>query len=141
MLRPLDGQNLVPLLERDLVQRVKPIPFRYGNRGALVDNNYKLIAQDIKQSVFQLYDLANDPHEDHDLASDQPDVFNRLKTEFLQWNASVNDSVAGKDYPAGHVQDGEPESHSWTDDPRYEPYFDEWRKRPEYSNWLKRNTE
>jgi arylsulfatase A-like enzyme len=37
----------------------------------------------------QLYDLARDPSENHDLAADNPDVVNRLRDLTLQWHQSV----------------------------------------------------
>jgi len=46
-------------------------------------------------------------------------------------NASIDSSVAGKDYPEGKVLKN-PKSHFWMKDDRYEPFFEEWLERPEY---------
>ena len=137
LLAPVDGVSLTPLFKRAIASRKKPIPFRFRGKGALVDNDYKLVATNIGKGSFELYNLKIDPKESKDISGDHPDVFNRMKTAFMKWNATVDASVAGKDYPEGKVRADEPESHFWTDDDRYKPYFEEWRKRPEYAGRLK----
>jgi arylsulfatase A-like enzyme len=138
LLEPVDGASLKPLFARDLPRREKPIPFRFGKKGALVDNDYKLVTQNIGGDAFALYNLADDPKESRDIGGDHPDVLKRMKAAFLAWSATVDASIAGKDYPEGRVRDDEPESHFWTEDDRYRPYFAEWSKRPEYAGRLKK---
>lgn len=126
LLEPTDGSSLKSLFQADLVIREKPIPFRFQEKGALIDNDHKIVATDIQQGTFELYNLKDDPRETVDISKDQPEVFNRMKTLFLEWNGSVEASVAGKDYPEGKVRDGEPESHDWKDDERYMKALDAW---------------
>lgn len=137
LLQPVDGVSLKPLFAGDPPRREKPIPFRFGKQGALVDNAFKLVAQDIGKGAFALFNLADDPKESRDLSGDHPDVLKRMKAAFLEWNASVDASVTGKDYPEGRVRADEPTSHFWMDDDRYRPYFEAWAKRPEYAGSLK----
>ncbi len=136
-LNPIEGVSLTPLFEKDLPTRDKPIPFRYRNRGALVDNHYKLVATDWTKDQYELYHLGDDPTESHNIAQTCPDLFNSMKAGYKQWNLSVESSIAGKDYSEGKVHESEPTPHFWTDDERYRPYFDEWVKRPEYAQRLK----
>jgi len=136
LLEPVDGVSLAPLLGREIGKRDKPIGFRFLRHGAMIDNDYKLVAE-VGKNSFQLYDLKADPKESRDIAAEKPEVFKKLKAAFLEWNATVNASVAGKDYPEGKVNDGEPESHFWTADERYRPYFEQWKTRPEYAGRLK----
>jgi len=136
LLEPVDGVSLVPLLAKEIAKREKPIPFRFHRKGALVDNNHKLVA-DIPRESFQLYDLEADPKESRDIAAAEPEVFRKLKSAFLEWNATVDASVAGKDYPEGTVREGEPTSHFWRDDERYKPFFEQWKARREYAGQLK----
>ena len=133
---PVDGISLVPLLTKDISKREKPIAFRSGSKGALVDNNYKLVTLNRETDDFQLFDLTNDPTESADISGEYPEIFENMKSMFNQWTASVDDSVAGLDYPEGEVNPTEPERHFWYDDERYAPYFEEWKDRPEYSNVL-----
>ena len=137
LLRPIDGISLLPLFAGKITGRKKPIPFRFGNRGALVDNDYKLVAQDIRKERFELYDLGSDPQESNDLAQAKPERFGKMKSAFMKWNAEVDASVAGKDYPEGKVRSDHPAPRFWTAEERYKPFFDEWRKRPEYAGRLK----
>lgn len=137
LLQPQDGVNLAPLFQQDLPHRDQPIGFRHTGRAALIDNNYKLITLNIKQDVFQLFDLEQDPHEQHDILAEQPDVARRLQAEFRRWNQVVQASVAGKDYPEGAVSLSEPQPRNWTDVKAYQPYFEAWKKRPEYRSRLK----
>ncbi len=108
LLDPIDGISLVPIFGRDITRREKPIPFRFGRNGALVDNDYKLITQDIQKSDFELYNLKTDPRESKDISKDHPEIFHRMTSAFDKWNASVDASVAGKDYPEGKVREDEP---------------------------------
>lgn len=136
-LQPQDGVSLAPLFQRELARRDTPIGFRHTGRAALIDNNYKLIALNIKQDAYQLYDLDNDPHEDHDIFAAKPEVARRLRSELRRWNESVEASVAGRDYPGGAVWPAEPKPRFWTAVKEYEPYFEAWKKRPEYKSRLK----
>ena len=136
--RPLDGTSLVPLLQREIGKRKKPIPFRHIGRAALIDNDMKLLTNAMQKGKFELYDLANDPSETTDISGENPEIFARLKKEMLTWSSTVDNSVAGKDYPSGMVDEDEPEPRFWTDIEAYQPYFDDWKNRWEYSSRLKK---
>ncbi|MFZ5831057.1 MAG: sulfatase [Planctomycetota bacterium] len=135
--QPVDGISLAPLLQGEIGQRAKPIPFRFLGKAALVDNRYKLIA-DLKQGNFELYDLEADPKETRDISSQEPVRFEQMKKELLGWNESVDASVAGKDYPAGEVVPPDPQPMFWTEHPSYQPYLSEWRERWEYQSTIDR---
>lgn len=60
-----------------------------------------------------------------------------MQNAFDAWNASVDESVTGKDYPEGKVNDSEPASRFWMDDERYKPFFDDFRTRPQLAGRLK----
>ncbi len=137
LLKPVDGASLKPLLAGEVGPRAKPIPFHFIGRGVWLDNTHKLIATDIKKETFELYDLAADPAESKDLSAAQPERLARMKAAFLAWNATVEASVAGKDYPEQSVRADEPTSHGWNEDARYQPYLEQLRKRPEYGQFLK----
>jgi arylsulfatase A-like enzyme len=132
MLKPIDGTSVKPLFTADIKERAKPIPFRHQGRGALVDNRYKLVSQNLEAGKFELYDLETDSRETKDLTNEQPEVSRRLRETLLSWNESVKASVAGKDYPEGKVSASEPKSRDWMTAPEYKPYLAELQKRPEY---------
>ena len=134
--RPLDGVSLVPLMGGGIGARKKPIPFRHVGRAALIDNNMKLLTNSMQKGAFALYDLTKDPTEQNDIAKKYPDTFNEMRQQLLKWSRGVDASAAGKDYPSGKVDAGEPEPRFWTDVDEYKPYFDQWRTRWEYSSRL-----
>ncbi len=133
LLQPSDGISLAPLFRERLATRKKPLPFRHQNRGALVDNNYKIVTLDLESGKYELYDLEKDPNETTDLFAQEPEVAARMQAAFEAWNREVEASVAGADYPEGSVDPDQPVRHFRMDDERYEPYFEEWKKRPEYA--------
>lgn len=134
MITPSDGVDLSPLFQGELARRDKPLAFRHTGRAAIVDNNYKLLTQDLKAAEFELYDLEADPLEANNLREQQPEVAARLEQELLSWSQSVDDSAAGHDYPSQTIDPNESQPRVWTEMPEYAPYFDELRKRPEYAS-------
>ena len=121
----------------ELLKLKDPIPFRFNGKGALIDNDYKLVATSIGHEKFELYDLRNDPKESKDILYDNLQVFKRMRSIFKKWNASVNASVGGRGYPEAEIYLGEPERQFWMTDERYTPFLFEWRKLPEYATSLK----
>ncbi len=101
MLKPIDGISIRPLFKRETGKRKEPIPFRYHGQGALVDNDYKLVATSLKDKQFELYNLKKDHREARNIADAEPTAFNKMKANYLKWNEGVVASMAGKDYPAG----------------------------------------
>ncbi|MBI4578136.1 MAG: arylsulfatase [Planctomycetes bacterium] len=86
---PLPGRSLVPVLREDV-----KIPREYlywqheGNRAIRV-GDYKLVSEEENGGVWELYDIAHDRIESHDLATEQPDrvkemaaLWQRLDDEF-----------------------------------------------------------
>jgi arylsulfatase A-like enzyme len=139
MLDPVDGISIQPIFQQEFPERDVSIPFRFRDQGALIDNHYKLVATSIMEQTFELYDLEKDPGESTDISESHTEIFNRMKRAFLEWNASVDASILGKDYPEGKVFEDHPEDHFWMDDPRYESYLDDWVKIPEYEQYILRS--
>ena len=54
------------------------------------------------------------------------------------WNASVEASANGADYPGGDFDSKESDPHWWMTQDGYAPYVDEWRGRPEYARYIER---
>ena len=137
MIFPIDGISLLPLFNSNIDKREVHIPFRFNNTGALIDNDFKLVATSLNEMQFELYDLEIDPKESNNIATANPYLFEKLKDKYLEWNLSVNNSVNGKDYPENMVLE-QPKPHFWMQDARYEPYLKEFSNRPEYENRIKR---
>lgn len=133
LLQPIDGKSLKPLFAGEIGKREKPIGFRYGDKMALIDNNVKILKD---KGDFELYDLDADPNETHDLSTEKPELFAKMKADLLAWNETVDASVAGKDYPEGEVIPPDPEPVSWYETEAYAPYLDQWRGRWEFDRYL-----
>jgi arylsulfatase A-like enzyme len=125
----LDGKSITNLFEANKQKRTLKIPFRFDNRGALIDNNIKLVVHDIKKLDFELYDLSKDPSESIDISKSNPQIFELMKNEFLIWNNSVENEVNKMEI--NHPQ-------HWVIIEKYINYFEDWIKRPEYSKWIAR---
>ena len=135
MTSPIDGISLMELFKSDLKSREKPIPFRWQNKAAMVDNNFKLIATNIGKNEFELYDLSKDPTESNNIIGEEKELARKMIDEFKEWNQSVEESVNGKDYPEGLL---EPNGYRvfWNTLTEYKPYFEQWKNRPEYKSFI-----
>jgi arylsulfatase A-like enzyme len=131
MTLPIDGISIKKLFAADLKTRNRAIPFRHNNRAALIDNNYKLLTQDIMKGEFELYDLREDPNEINNIIDQKVEIAEQMIKSFQIWNQSVEASVEGKDFPNG-LAEPDPMPLFWIELPEYEPYFEEWINRPEY---------
>ncbi len=139
LLPTLDGISLKPLLEGEEFSRPQPIGFRYRGGSALTDGEFKILALSNRQRTnYELYNLKEDKKETKNLRTAEPEVFAKLKAKLDAWNASVDESVAGEDYPEGRVDPNHPEPQYWIDVDAYQPFFDDWADRPEYKSWIQR---
>ena len=136
-IEPVDGISLVPLFNSKIKRRGKKIPFSFNDQGALIDNNFKLVVNSYKEMQFELYDIQIDPKELKNIALQNPKVFNKMKSEYLNWKESVISSVKGNDYP-GDTLFNQPFRRFWMNDKKYEPFLKEFIKRPEYEKRIKR---
>ena len=137
-IKPLDGESLRPLFAAELPTRSKPIPFRFNLKSAYIDGRYKLLTENYRQESFQLYDLVADPHETHDLSSEQPERFAKLKQAWQAWNESVEASFAGRDYPGGKLSPADLPSRQWYASPEYEPFMTQYGGRWEFKSYVNR---
>ncbi len=137
MISPIDGISLLPIFNSTEEKRKLKIPFRFKDKGALIDNDIKLVAISLSEKKFELYNLKNDPKETSDISNINSDLFTKMKMEYIEWNETVNLSLLGEDYPEKIVFD-QPESHFWWLDEDYKFYLNEFIKRPEYEQRIKK---
>lgn len=107
---PIDGINLLPLIEGDMTERPSPIAFQSPAKAAgtwrmdpaskqlaLSNNRYKLYSGDGGKTC-ALYDLVNDKGETTDLAKEKPELVKAMRAALGKWVQSCERSSAGKDY-------------------------------------------
>ena len=110
----LDGSDLSPILANKAngfsrhqplfwhLQRSKPIvAMRDGKYSLVAQRDYELSADNMFQESwipkikqggyknFQLFDLKQDPNQTHDLAAENPELLQRLKSKLLEINSSI----------------------------------------------------
>ena len=137
--KPVDGISIEHIFNQNAVVRDKPIPFKFQNKGALIDNDYKLVVENIKEKQYSLYNLKEDREEAKNLLASEPEKAKEMIAYYENWLTSVNNSVAGNDYENG-LSVPDPKSQFWWDTPEYLPFIERWKNRPEYrSRLLKAN--
>jgi arylsulfatase A-like enzyme len=67
-------------------------------KSALLDGNWKLHRDPNKGGTYRLFDLDKDPTEKTDVSKQNADRLARMKKQLADWQASVIDSLNGKDY-------------------------------------------
>jgi hypothetical protein len=101
-----------------------------------VDDRYKLLTDNLVGGKFELYDLLADSSESRDLSTEKPEVLTQMKAQLLAWDATMDASFAGKDYPEGKVTPPDPEPIAWYDAPQYQRYLNDWKQRWEFKSYL-----
>lgn len=109
---PIDGINLMPLIEGNMTKRPGPIGFQSANQAALVDNRFKLVEIGISSSTegnknnrgpgenssVALYDLERDISETTNVASSHPHILKTMRMQLQTWQQSCRESLQGSDY-------------------------------------------
>ena len=97
--RPMDGVNLIPYLTSTKTDRPhKTLFWTYGDSWAVRDGDLKLVSsRGNKKSAPELFDLATDVSEKHDLASIRVDEVARLQVLLNDWKSTHKPSPWGRD--------------------------------------------
>jgi len=124
--RPIDGEDLMPLIRGRATRRDKPMGFHLHESQALINERYKLIRPHTKGRImrqyggyaardlpadeatwkqlaprgrgYELYDLLADPRETRNLAGEEPKVVAAMTREMEAMMASWQRSNQGADY-------------------------------------------
>ena len=95
---PFPGVSLVPTLSKDGSVKRDQVFFNHEGNRALRMGDYKIVSAREDHSVWELYNLATDRCEQHDLAAAQPD---RVRDMAARWQQLQDSFVrdAGKPIP------------------------------------------
>jgi len=110
----LDGRNLMPLLNGEATEWADRTIYFQWHRGdepelyrdcAARDQRYKLV------NGKELYDIQNDPGEQHDIAADFPDIVEEMRAGYEDWFADVS---ATRGYAPPRIHLGTPHENPVT---------------------------
>jgi hypothetical protein len=96
--RILDGRNPLPTLTGETGPLHERLFFHLGQRDALREGQLKIV-RDKPGEPWQLYDLAADPGESRDLATQREGDVARLAAAFERWQADVKQDASGRQPP------------------------------------------
>jgi arylsulfatase A-like enzyme len=133
MLPVHDGISLCQLFDGESNNRNKPMGFRWNGGGAWINGRYKLVVlnnlknkkkgKQEKESQ-ELFDLVADPTESKSIAQERPAIFQKLMREYAQFSQSIDESIRGRDYPSGKLENPDPEPKRWSaDETIYTPFL------------------
>jgi arylsulfatase len=74
--------SLLPAFKGESMSRTKPLFFQFGRGSAVRDGPWKLVRMG---ATWELYDLAADRNEMHDLAAKRPDLVKQMDAAWLAW--------------------------------------------------------
>jgi len=90
---PSDGIDLGPVLAGDDGERERPIGFRHKGGLAWIEGDLKIVRKNGRAEV-ELYDLAADPFEKQNLATQRPDVLAAMRARLEVWVADCSSDGA-----------------------------------------------
>jgi hypothetical protein len=72
----------------------------FGGSRTMLGNRYKLVMgeKSADKSFVELFDLAKDPTESHNLATSHPAIVQAMQKQLRDWQQSVLRSLTGEDY-------------------------------------------
>ncbi|MFC4991622.1 sulfatase-like hydrolase/transferase [Rubritalea tangerina] len=107
---PLDGINVLPILQGTQQKRANYIPFQapvmndknvFAKKGSLQmclqGDTYKLASFD-GGNTWMLFNMDTDKEEQHNIADQHPEIVNKMADYLKSWRASCAQSAQGDDY-------------------------------------------
>ena len=79
---PMDGVSFLPALNGQPIARSKPLFFQFGKGSAVRDGQWKLVRN---SPTWELYDMAADRNEMHNLATKRPELVEQMDAAWLAW--------------------------------------------------------
>jgi arylsulfatase len=79
---PMDGVSLLPAFKGETIARSKPLFFQFTKGSAIHDGQWKLVRSG---ATWELYDLATDRTETHNLAAEKPELVEQMDAAWLAW--------------------------------------------------------
>jgi len=81
-IKPMDGASLLPAFKAQPIARTQPIFFQFSNGSAVIDGQWKMVRD---SKTWELYDMATDRTETHNLANKKPELVQKLDAQWQAW--------------------------------------------------------
>ncbi|MPY90807.1 MAG: sulfatase-like hydrolase/transferase [Luteitalea sp.] len=102
--RPADGVSLLPVLLGREPLPPRPLFWAHGDQAVVREGPWKLLVNPSGERGVQLYNLADDLAEQHDVAAAHPQRIQRLRALLEQWRRDVE--AGATQQPEDSAQDG-----------------------------------
>lgn len=95
-IKPLSGVSLAPSFRGKSLKRNQPLFFEHEDNAAIFSGDWKLVGTNVSvpggvdASKWELYDIKKDRTETKDLASEKPEVVQRLARKWQDWADRVD---------------------------------------------------
>jgi arylsulfatase A-like enzyme len=99
----LDGVNLLPALNGSAIERPEPLCWRWGGEVAYREGDWKLVTDEACANP-ELYNVATDPAETHDLAAAEVERLAGMLTRLRSHTAEIE--AEGPDWWRSHDWNG-----------------------------------
>lgn len=86
---PLEGRSFVATVQNGAAPSARTLGFEHETNRAWIDGDFKLVVRHENGDTPELYNLASDPSELHDLAAAQPSKRNTLIAAWNAWATRV----------------------------------------------------
>lgn len=96
-----DGLNLLPMIKDGEPAAGRTLFWRFWNQAAVREGDWKLLKLGSHKSY--LFNLSNDPEEQHDRIESQPEIATRLEKRLSDWTAGLK--PAGLPKGNGNIQE------------------------------------
>jgi arylsulfatase A-like enzyme len=90
---PLDGINLLPSIRGTTAIQNRTLFWRIGDQDAVRQGNWKYLRDGVR---LRLFDLSIDQREQADFSARNPEMLQRLKSEFDNWNRQMLPRLEGR---------------------------------------------
>jgi arylsulfatase A-like enzyme len=110
---PLAGISLAPIFAGRSIAQRPPLHFLFGSDRALRDGDWKLVS--FQSAPWELYDIAKDRTEQHDLAAKHPDIVARMAKQWHEMTANVLRAPARQQAPVAAERTGPHRHREWSD--------------------------
>jgi len=111
-LSPLAGISLAPILAGQKIRSRPPLHFLFSSDRALRDGDWKLVS--FQSDPWELYNLATDRAEMHDVAAQHPDIVARMAAQWTDMTKNVLRAPAQESAPVATTADVPRRHREWS---------------------------